>query len=375
MFISNIKIDGFKNLSDIDINTDKRINVICGDNAQGKTNLIEAIWLCSGLRSFRYSKDKDLINLNSQRFNIEISFENSFRKQKIEYSLAKSNLKDKQIKLNGVPLKNPSDLFGILNCVVFTPEDLSISKGSPDNRRKFLDICASQIKNSYRKVLNQYDEILTQRNFLLKNINIGKSTVEELDVWDEQLSRLGSYISVLRYTYTKKLNIFAGKLYNEISQGKEKLEICYYSSVFESLEKRTDYKGEMADEYLEKLKKSRQEDLKTGFTTIGVQRDDLISNINGLNCREFGSQGQCRSVALIFKIAQAYILFEETKESPCILLDDVLSELDNKRQDFVLSRISDMQVFITCCEDINLNKNIGKTFYIMSGKVINKLKY
>lgn len=372
MFISNIKIDGFKNLSSIDINADKKINVICGDNAQGKTNLIEAIWLCSGLRSFRNSKDKDLINLNSQRFNIEISFENNFRKQKIEYNLAKLNLKDKQIKLNGVPLKSPSDLFGNLNCVVFTPEDLSLSKGSPENRRKFLDICASQIKNSYRKVLNQYDEILTQRNFLLKNINLGKSTVEELDVWDEQLSRLGSYISVLRYTYTKKLNIFAGRLYDEISQGKEKLEVFYESSVFKNLENRTDYNGEMADEYLEKLKKSRQEDLKIGFTTIGVQRDDLISNINGLNCREFGSQGQCRSVALIFKIAQAYILFEETKESPCILLDDVLSELDGKRQEFVLSRISDMQVFITCCEDINLNKNIGKTFYINGGKVINK---
>lgn len=371
MFISNIKIDGFKNLFSVNIDADKSINVIYGDNAQGKTNLIEAVWLCSGLRSFRFSKDKDLINLDSQRFNIEIEFQNNFRKQKIEYSLAKTNLKDKQIKLNGVPLKSPSDLFGNLNCVVFTPEDLSISKGSPDNRRKFLDICASQIKNSYRKVLSQYDEILMQRNFLLKNINLGKSTIQELDVWDEQLSRLGSYISVLRYTYTKKLNIFAGKLYNEISHGKEKLEIYYDSSVFETLENRSDYNGEMASEYLSKLKKSREEDLRAGYTTIGVQRDDLISNINGLNCREFGSQGQCRSVALVFKIAQAYILFEETKEAPCILLDDVLSELDNKRQEFVLSRISDMQVFITCCEDINLNKNKGKTFNIKNGKVIN----
>lgn len=369
MFISNLKIDGFKNLSSVNIDTDKMINVICGDNAQGKTNLIEAIWLCSGLRSFRNSKDKDLINLNSQNFNIDISFENSFRKQKIEYKLSKLNLKDKHIKLNGVSLKNPSDLFGNLCCVVFTPEDLFISKGSPENRRKFIDICASQIKNSYRKVLSQYDEILTQRNFLLKNIGLGKSSDSELDVWDEQMSRLGSYISVIRYAYTKKLNIFAGKLYNEISQGKEKLDIFYDSSVFDSLENRSDYNGEMASEYLSKLKKSRQEDIRAGFTTLGVQRDDLISKINGLNCREFGSQGQCRSVALIFKIAQAYILFEETKESPCILLDDVLSELDPKRQEFVLSRISDMQVFITCCEDIKLNVNKGKTFYIKGGRI------
>lgn len=371
MFISCIKIDGFKNLSSVNFDADKHINVICGDNAQGKTNLIEAIWLCSGLKSFRNSKDKDLINLDRQNFNIEISFENNFRKQKIEYKLAKQNLKDKNIKLNGVSLKNQSDLFGNLCCVVFTPEDLFISKGSPDNRRKFIDVCASQIKNSYRRVLNQYDEILTQRNFLLKNIAMGKSSIDELDVWDEQMSRLGSYISVIRYAYTKKLNIFAGRLYNEISQGKEKLEIFYESSVFDNLENRSDYNGEMADEYLSKLKKTRQEDIKAGFTTIGVQRDDLVSHINGLNCREFGSQGQCRSVALVFKIAQAYILFEETKEAPCILLDDVLSELDMKRQDFVLSRISNMQVFITCCEDINLKSGIGKTFYIKSGRIIN----
>ena len=372
MFISNIKIDGFKNLSNVNIEADENINVICGDNAQGKTNLIESIWLCSGLRSFRNSKDKDLINLNKQSFNINISFENNFRKQIIEYSLSKLNLKDKHIKLNGVSLKNPSDLFGNLCCVVFTPEDLLISKGSPENRRKFIDICASQIKNSYRKVLSQYDEILTQRNFLLKNIGIGKSSIEELDVWDEQMSRLGSYISVIRYAYTKKLNIFSGKLYNEISQSKEKVEIFYESSVFDNLENRSDYNGEMANEYLLKLKNSRHEDIKAGFTTIGVQRDDLISVINGLNCREFGSQGQCRSVALVFKIAQAYILFEETKETPCILLDDVLSELDSKRQHFVLSRISDMQVFITCCEDIKLKGNKGKTFYIKDGKIINR---
>lgn len=371
MFISNIKIDGFKNLSSINIDADKHTNAICGDNAQGKTNLIEAIWLCSGLKSFRNSKDKDLINLYKQSFSIELLFKNSFRNQKIEYSLAKPNIKDKHIKLNGVSLRNPSDLFGNMCCVVFTPEDLFISKGFPENRRKFIDVCASQLKNSYRKVLIQYDEILNQRNVLLKNIGIGKSSADELDVWDEQMARLGSYISVIRYAYAKKLNIFAEKLYNEISQGKEKLEVFYKSTVFESLENRSDYNGEMADEYLLKLKNSRHEDIKAGFTTIGVQRDDLISFINGLNCREFGSQGQCRSVALVFKIAQAYILFEETKEAPIILLDDVLSELDSKRQEFVLSRISDMQVFITCCEDIKLQENTGKTFYIKKGKIIN----
>lgn len=371
MIINKIKINGFKNLKDIDITLDEKINIFCGENAQGKTNLIEAVWLCTGLKSFRFTKDKDFINLNGDTSFIEIDFTDSFRTQKINFNMAKPNIKDKAVFLNGVRLSSPSKLFGNLNCIVFTPEDLELSKGSPENRRKFLDLSISQIKKSYVGVINKYDDIINQRNRLLKNISVGISKKQELLVWDEQLAKLGSYISILRYAYTKKLNITAGNLYKDISSGKEVLNIKLCSTVFDNLENREDYSGEMAEEYLSKLNRNVDEDIRLGYTQMGIHRDDLITEINGLPSREYGSQGQNRSVALILKLSQAYILGEELHDSPVILLDDVLSELDKSRQNFIFSKIKNMQVFITCCEAGQIDKAYKhNVFYISSGKIL-----
>ena len=371
MYITKICADGFKNLKKIDITPHEKLNIFCGKNAQGKTNIIEAVWLCTGVRSFRNSKDKGMIDTERNSMKIEVSFTNSFREQTICYEMEKRNLKEKNIFLNGVKIKNPAKLFGQLDCVVFTPEDLEISKGSPDNRRQFLDLCVSQIKNNYAGVCAKYERIIEHRNALLKNISFGKSSKDELEAWDIQLSQLGSYISLLRYNYTKKLSAFASKLYGEISQGREKLEIGYYSTVFSKLEGRKDYAGEMAQEYLEVLRNNINEDIRSGFTMKGIHRDDLTSKINGLVCRDFASQGQHRSAALVLKLSQAYILKEETDDAPCILLDDVLSELDINRQKFVLSKINDMQVFITCCDkNIPFEKNQhGRLFNIEGGRI------
>lgn len=374
MYITKLYVNGFKNLKDININPHPKLNIFCGKNAQGKTNLIESIWICSGVKSFRNTKDKSMIDINGDVSNIELGFKDMNREQIINYNMARPNVKEKNVSLNGVKLKAPSNLFGSFNCVIFTPEDLDLSKGSPDNRRKFLDLSVSQIKNSYNSVALKYENILEQRNALLKSINQGKSDKEELEVWDIQLASMGAYISLLRYNYTKKLNIFAKKLYNEISNGKEELELKYSSTVFSDLENKKDYRGEMTEKYLNNLKKSLNDDLRAGFTTKGVHRDDLIGYINGLSVRDFASQGQHRSLALILKLAQAYILTEETKEPPCILLDDVLSELDVSRQKFVISKIDNMQVFITCC-DKNIpfdKKTEGKLFFIEDGKIIRK---
>lgn len=374
MYITKLYVNGFKNLKNININPHPKLNIFCGKNAQGKTNLIESIWICSGVKSFRNTKDKSMININGDVSNIELGFKDMNREQIINYNMARPNVKEKNVSLNGVKLKAPSNLFGIFDCVIFTPEDLDLSKGSPDNRRKFLDLSVSQIKNSYNSVALKYENILEQRNALLKSINQGKSDKEELEVWDIQLASMGAYISLLRYNYTKKLNIFSKKLYNEISNGKEELELKYSSTVFSDLENKKDYRGEMTEEYLNNLKKSLNDDLRAGFTTKGVHRDDLIGYINGLSVRDFASQGQHRSLALILKLAQAYILTEETKEPPCILLDDVLSELDVSRQKFVISKIDNMQVFITCC-DKNIpfdKKTEGKLFFIEDGKIIRK---
>lgn len=365
-------MDGFKNLKKVNIHPHEKLNIFCGENAQGKTNLIEAIWLCSGVKSFRSTKDRGMIDINGQVMNIDLSFKDNFREQTVHYAMAKQNLKEKNIELNGVKLKTPSKLFGKLDCVVFTPEDLEISKGSPEKRRQFLDLSVSQIKNSYNSVISKYETLIEQRNVLLKNINYGRGKKEELEVWDIQLAKLGAYISLLRYNYTKKLDIYASRLYNEISEGREKLESRYYSTVFENLEDRTDYNGEMAEEYLKCLERNLDDDIRTGFTQKGIHRDDIISSINGLAVRDFASQGQHRSTALVLKLAQAYILADEIDDSPCMLLDDVLSELDLSRQKFVISKINDMQVFITCCDkNIPFDKTLhGKLFNIRNGRIV-----
>ena len=370
MFITHIKTDGFKNLKQVDIETDKKLNILCGKNAQGKTNLIEALWLCSGVRSFRSTKDKRMIGIDCDMMSIDVSFQDSVRQQDIHYAMMKSNLKEKNVTLNGVKLKAPSKLFGSLNCVVFTPEDLELSKGSPDNRRRFLDLSVAQIKNSYSPLIDKYETIIDQRNTLLKNIAYGRSDRAELDIWDIQLAKLGAYISVLRYNYTKKLNIFASRLYNEISDGNERLDLFYSSTVYSNLDGRTDYNGELYEEYYRVLQDNLEDDIRMGFTQRGIHRDDLGGKINGLFVRDFASQGQHRSIALVMKLAQAYILSEEIDDSPCILLDDVLSELDPSRQSFVVSKIHDMQVFITCCDrNFPFELNSGKLFIVENGRI------
>lgn len=372
MFITHISVNGFKNLKNVDIDTHEKLNILYGKNAQGKTNLIEAIWLCSGARSFRSTKDKRMIGDDMQTMDISLSFKNDFREQDVKFCMAKPNLKEKNVFLNGVKLKTPSKLFGGLNCVIFTPEDLELSKGSPDNRRQFLDLSVSQIKNSYAGVVSKYETLLEQRNVLLKNISYGKSNKDELEVWDMQLAQMGAYISLLRFNYTKKLNVFAKKLYWEISGKKEELDVSYFSTVYKDnmLNTSSDVSKELAEAYLEVLKRNVDEDIRSGFTQKGVHRDDMVCRINGALAREDASQGQHRSTALILKLSQAYILDEEIDDHPVILLDDVLSELDRSRQAFVISRIHDMQVFITCCEkDIPFEEKDGKMFEIEAGEI------
>lgn len=333
--------------------------------------MIEAMWLCSGCKSFRGTRDKDFIGFDEEKAEIALSFKNSVRTQKIDFAVARENIKDKRVLLNGVKLPLLSRLFGNLKCVIFTPEDLELSKGSPENRRIFLDLCISQIKPSYVAAMNKYDSLLSQRNALLKDIFQGRADEAALDIWDEPLAKIGSYISVYRQTYTRKLDVFTDKMYYDLARKQERLSLHYHSTVFDTLENRTDYQGEMMQEYLEKLKANVFDDVKLGFTQIGVHRDDVITRINGLPSRDFGSQGQQRSIALVMKLSQAQILHEETGEAPVILLDDVLSELDLKRQDFVLNEINNMQLFVTCCDATAvLRHKMGSVFYMEKGKII-----
>ena len=371
MTITNFTADGFKNLKNINISPAEGVNVIHGRNAQGKTNLIEAIWILSGAKSFRGTKERDMVAFGGEFARLGLTLIDSEREQKIEAVISK-NPRERKITLNGVKQRYLSGLFGALKCVVFTPEDLELSKGSPDNRRDFIDLCVSQIKPAYSRTVLKYENVLLQRNTLLKNISQGVSPASDLDVWDEQMARLGAYISVLKYQYTKKLNIFAKKLYEEISGGAESFGLRYCSTVYENLEGREDWSGEMAGEYLSLLKKNRAEDIRLGFTLIGVHRDDVGVYINGSAAKDFGSQGQNRSAALSMKLAQAYILSEETGEMPVILLDDVLSELDKSRREFIINKLGGMQIFITCCEPAGKLK--GRRFEMKNGETFNKTR-
>lgn len=369
MIITGFFADCFKNLRDISIDPSPGINIIHGENAQGKTNLIEAIWLLSGAKSFRGTKERDLVCFDSEFARLKATLKDSEREHVIEAVISK-NPREKKILLNGIKQRSLSGLFGVLKCVIFTPEDLDLTKGPPDNRRSFIDLCISQIKPAYAKTAAKYETVLLQRNTLLKNISQGISSADDLDVWDEQMARLGAYISVIKYQYTKKLCIFARKLYEEISGGKESFELGYCSTVFSELEGKNDWAKELSQIYLETLKKNRAEDIRLGFTLAGVHRDDISVLINRRTAKEFGSQGQNRSAALAMKLAQAYILFEETGDMPVILLDDVLSELDSQRRRFIISKLSGMQIFITCCEPVSKLK--GKRFEMRGGEIFNR---
>ncbi len=370
MVIDRITADGYKNLENISIRLDPKMNIICGENAQGKTNLIEAVWLCSGCRSFRGTRDKDFIGFTKDAAEVGMVFTDSIRQQEIKFAVKKGAVKDKLVTLNGVKLPLLSKLFGSFRCVVFTPEDLNLTKGSPDNRRSFIDLSVAQIKPSYISALNKYNNILSQRNALLKTLSMGYGDESSLDIWDEQLAKTGAYISVLRYTFCITLNNYTKQLYNYFTNGKENLDLYYQSTIFNDLNGRTDYENGLAEEYLTRLRDSAANDIKAGFTTLGVHRDDLGAFINGLSVREFGSQGQARSAALSMKLAHAKILKAEQGEYPVMLLDDVLSELDPLRQRFVLNNIDDMQVIITCCDSKSVTEMTdGKVFEMKNGRV------
>ena len=373
MIIDRITADGYKNLEGVDIVPDPKMNIICGENAQGKTNLVEAVWLCSGCRSFRGTRDKDFIGFAKEAAKVSMDFTDSARSQQIGFEVRKGSVKDKTVTLNGVKLPLLSKLFGSFRCVVFTPEDLNLIKGSPDNRRSFADLSIAQVKPSYVSALNKYNMILAQRNAALKSIGRDDSGAELLDVWNDQPVKAGTYISVLRYAFCITLNNYTKPLYSSITDGKENLDLYYHSTVYDTLDGRLNDTESLEMEYAEKLKASAENDFRAGFTTVGIHRDDIGAYIDGLSVRDFGSQGQARSAALAMKLAHARILKAEQGEYPVMLLDDVLSELDEKRRRFILNNIEDMQVIITCCDEKSVtDMTEGKIFRMKNGRAETK---
>lgn len=372
MRITYAEIDGFKNLSGVSFFPDPKYNIIVGPNAQGKTNLLEAMWILSGCKSFRGSKEKDYICIRGNKMSSRIKIEDSVREQKIEFEMQRGQNTPKQIHLNGVKQKGTRALFDVFKCIAFIPDDVDIIKGSPEKRRNFIDMAASQLDPVSLMHISKHNAIMNQRNALLKGIMQGTSKRDVLDIWDRQASREGAVISYMRNDYVSKINGICGDLYRTISGGEETLELEYKSNVYSREDLGKPCGEEAIEQYYRKLRDTEEYDVRTGSTHAGVNRDEIIIKINGISARDFGSQGQIKSSALVMKLAQAEIFMKRSKEAPVIFLDDVMGELDERRQRFIFDMIKNMQVFLTTPNEGALLPDIkGKVIRISGGRIEN----
>lgn len=341
----------FRSLREGELIPGPGVNVVCGNNAQGKTNLLEGMWLFTGERSFRNAKDADLIRRDTQRAGLALSFSSGGREQEAELRVENGR---RTAVLNGVPQKSCAAMIGEFRAAVFSPEHLSLLSGGPSGRRNFIDAALCQIRPSCAGVLAEYNRCLAERNALLKDIPDHAELLDTLPVWDARLVRCGVKIAAFRRDYLAKFSPLAAEFYDGMCGGKETLELSYESD---------------ADDLAAALEKNRKSDLLLGHTGAGPHRDDVAVKISGLDARAFGSQGQKRSAVIAMKLAEAELLGRDTGEPPVIFLDDVLSELDAGRREYLLNQLGRFQVFITCCEqELGRMPRSGAVFRMENGQ-------
>ena len=353
MYIKKIKLTNFRNYDEQEIDLEKNINIFYGDNAQGKTNIIESVFLCSIGKSFRTSKDNELIKFNKDFSSVYLEFEKSDRNGNIKIELSNK----KNIYLNGIKIKRLSDLLGNINVVLFSPDDINILKDGPDKRRRFLDIMIGQLRPNYIHILNRYNETLKQRNNYLKQIREENKTEELLEIWDEKLAEYGEKIYTYRAQFVEKIKSKIGNIHNKITDEKEEIKLEYISNC------------KNKEEYLKLLKERRKLDIIKGFTTKGIHRDDFNIYINNNLVGVYGSQGQNRTTVLSLKISELQVIYDEIGEYPVLLLDDFMSELDEKRRKHFLENIKNTQVIITCTDKIYLNNLDYKIYNVKNGQI------
>ncbi len=370
MYINKIKLENFRNLDDCELEISNGVNIIYGNNAQGKTNFLEAFWLFTGGHSFRGNKDFELIKLqngkNLKKASLKANFVSGERDQWAILNIEKGK---RNSVINGIEKKTGSALVGKICAVIFSPEHLSLIKDGPSNRRNFIDGAICQINPSYTKILYRYNRTLGQRNALLKEIAKNPAFESSLDVWDEYLIKYGMEIIKKRIKYIKSLSPFVLDIYKGISESKEELTINY--SPLGISKELIENKEEIEKYYFESVKKARMSDIRQSVTSVGPHRDDINIYINDFLARTYGSQGQQRSAVLALKLGEADVLEKNIGEEPIILLDDVMSELDNFRQNYILNHLKKRQIFISCCneESVNLLKE-GKKFYVENGSIV-----
>ena len=363
MRLQKLSFKDYRNLYENTLEFGAGVNMLYGENAQGKTNILEAVWLLTGARSFRGTKDRDLISFGKSSAYIfgEAELENIEKKIKISIKDGK-----RCSEVNGVNRGPAPAIIGLFKVVIFSPDHLFLVKGSPENRRKFIDAAICQIKPKYALLLSKFNKTLKQRNTLLKNIEIVPGFNSTLEVWDRKIAEYAALIILERINYSNKLKEKAKNYYAKISGG-EILEVTYQTCAdFTNLKQ-----NEAAELLLKRIKETKKADLKRGTTEIGPHRDEIIINIQKNQAKLFASQGQQRSAAIALKLAEAEIAKNSTGEAPVILLDDILSELDEKRQKQILTLTSGSQIFITGCErpKWSSGEEDQKCFYVKNGKV------
>ena len=356
MYINKIKLQNFRNYNEQEIILNKSINVFYGDNAQGKTNILEAIFLCTFGKSFRTNKEKELIKLGKDNANVIIEYEKKDRDGKISISISDK----KQILVNGIKIKKLSELLGNINIVIFTPDDINILKGGPALRRRFLDMMIGQLKPNYVYTLNMYIKTLEQRNNYLRQIKEENKPENLLDIWDEKLIEYADIIYKYRKEFIDKIKKKINIIHKKITDEKEEINIQYISNC------------ESKEVYSELLKQRRKLDIIKGFTTKGIHRDDFEIYINNKELSIYGSQGQNRTAILSLKLSELQVIYDEIEEEPILLLDDFMSELDINRRKNFLNNINNTQVIITCAEKINfINENVDYYLYqVKKGEII-----
>lgn len=359
MYIQSLELRNFRNYESLKMDFDMGTNILYGDNAQGKTNILESIYLSGTTKSHRMSRDKEIIKFNSDESHIKIIINKNSFPVRIDMHLKKN--KAKGIAINKIPIKRSSELFGILNLVLFSPEDLNIIKNGPGERRRFMDLELCQLDKIYVHNLLNYNKIINQRNKLLKEINYAtdKDLIKTLDIWDIQLSQYGEKIIKRRADFINELNEIVHRIHLKITDNKESLNILYEPCTSEL-------------ELHSEIVKSRDRDLKFKTTHVGPHRDDISFLIGDMDIRKYGSQGQQRSSALSLKLSEIELVKRIINDTPVLLLDDVMSELDSKRQKQLLESLDDIQTIITCTglDEFILNRfNIDTIYKVVDGTV------
>lgn len=357
MILKSLELANFRNYEELNISFDKGTNILYGDNAQGKTNILEAIYVSATTKSHKGSKDKEIINFDKEEAHIRTYLEKENVETRVDMHLRKN--KSKGIAIDGQKIKKAADLMGLLNVVFFSPEDLSIIKDGPAERRRFADMELCQLDSFYLYNLNHYNKIIGQRNKLLKDMYFQPELKETLNIWDSQLVSFGSKIIERREQFVKQLGDIIFDIHKKLSGGKEELVIAYEPDV-------------SIEDFEKQMKYNQDKDIRLKQTTTGPHRDDFSFVINGVDIRKYGSQGQQRTAALSLKLSEIELVKKISKDTPVLLLDDVLSELDSNRQNYLLNSIGNIQTIISCTgldEFINNRFEINKIFKVTNGTV------